>query len=158
MGKCGDRTHSGSRCCFPCARHSHHEILSHIIFWVVGLCVAVAWVRGDTLCTIPNPSHEKLRKQNTLFLFFYGVPLPPPKGTKDQGRKLAPGTGKDIIACSRAEPSGLHPCHRQRNSAVPKERGITKEEGGGWKHTVYRKCRGRGLCSKVLGYGRTINK
>ena len=67
---------------------------------------------GDTLCTIPNPSHEKLRKQNALFLFFYGVPLPPPKGTKDQGRKLAPGTGKDIIAYSRAEPSGLHPCHR----------------------------------------------
>lgn len=129
-----------------------------ILFLVVGLCVAVAWVRGDTLRTIPNPSHEKLRKQNTLFLFFYCVPLPPPKGTKDQGRKLAPGTGKDIIAYSRAEPSGLHPCHRSRNSAVSKGKEHYQGRGGGWKHTVYRKCRGHGLCSKVLGYGRTINK
>ena len=85
-----------------------------LFFLVVGLCVAVAWVGGgDTLRTIPNPSHEKLRKQNTLFLFFYGVPLPPPKGTKGQGQKaLDLGTGKDIITYSRAEPSGLHPCHR----------------------------------------------
>lgn len=84
------------------------------------------------MCTIPNPSHEKLRKQNALFLFFYGVPLPPPKGTKDQGRKLAPGTGKDIITYSRAEPSGLHPCHRSRNSVVSKgkEHYQGKGEGG----------------------------
>lgn len=108
--------------------------------------------------TIPNPSHEKLRKQNTLFLFFYGVPLPPPKGTKDQGRKLAPGTGKDIIAYSRAEPSGLHPCHRSRNSVVSKEKGITKEEGEGGSIQFIENAGGRGLCSKVLGYGRTINK
>lgn len=78
--------------------------------------------------TIPNPSHEKLRKQNTLFLFFYCVPLPPPKGTKDQGRKLAPGTDKDIIAYGRAEPSGLHPCHRKRNGVVFKGKGIANEE------------------------------
>ena len=77
--------------------------------WVMCCCCMGG---GDTLCTIPNPSHEKLRKQNALFLFFYGVPLPPPKGTKDQGRKLAPGTGKDIIAHCRAEPSGIHSCHR----------------------------------------------
>ena len=94
----------------------------------VGSCVAVAWVRSDTLCTIPNPSHEKLRKQNALFLFFYGVPLPPPKGTKDQGRKLAPETGKDIITYSRAEPSGLHPCHRQQSDAIFKGKGITSKE------------------------------
>lgn len=80
------------------------------------------------MCTIPNPSHEKLRKQNALFLFFYGVPLPPPKGTKDQGRKLVPGTGKDIIAYSRAEPSGLHPCHGKRNGVVFKGKGITNKE------------------------------
>lgn len=69
---------------------------------------------GNTLRTIPNPSHEKLRKQSALFLFFYGVPLPPPKGTKDQGRKLAPGTGKDIIDHCRAEPSGIRPYHMER--------------------------------------------
>ncbi len=80
------------------------------------------------MCTIPNPSHEKLRKQNALFLFFYGVPLPPPKGTKDQGRKLVPGTGKDIIAYDRAEPSGLHPCHGKRNCVVSKGKGIANEE------------------------------
>lgn len=79
----------------------------------VGSCVAVAWVRGDTLCTIPNPSHEKLRKQSTLFLFFYGVPLPPSQGDKrSRAKALDLGTGKDIIVYSRAEPSGLHPCHR----------------------------------------------
>ena len=83
---------------------------------------------GDTSCTIPNPSHEKLRKQNALFLFFYGVPLPPPKGTKDQGRKLAPGTGKDIIAHCRAEPSGFHSCHGKHNGVVFKGKGITNEE------------------------------
>ena len=110
------------------------------------------------MCTIPNPSHEKLRKQSALFLFFYGVPLPPPKGTKDQGQKLVPGTGKNIIAYSRAEPSGLHPCHRSRNSVVSKGKEYYQGRGGGWKHTVYRKCRGRGLRSIVLGYGRTINK
>lgn len=80
------------------------------------------------MCTIPNPSHEKLRKQNALFLFFYGVPLPPPKGTKDQGRKLAPGTGKDIIAHCRAEPSGIHSCHGKRNGVVFKGKDITNEE------------------------------
>ncbi len=80
--------------------------------------------------TIPNPSHEKLRKQNTLFLFFYCVPLPPPKGTKGQGQKLAPGTGKDIIAYSRAEPSGLHPCHRSRNSVVTKGKEHYQGKGG----------------------------
>lgn len=96
-----------------CAHATHTMKYFPILFfgcWVMCCCCMGG---GDTLCTIPNPSHEKLRKQNALFLFFYGVPLPPSQGDKRSREKaLDPGTGKDIIAYSRAEPSGLHPCHR----------------------------------------------
>ena len=114
-----------------CAHATHTMRYFPILFfgcWVM-CCCCMDEGGGDTLCTIPNPSHEKLRKQNALFLFFYGVPLPPPKGTKGQGQKtLDPGTGKDIIAYGRAEPSGLHPCHGKRNCVVSKEKGIANEE------------------------------
>lgn len=89
-----------------------------------------------------DPLLRKTTEAKDASLVFLSVPLPPLRGTKGQGRKLAPGTGKDIITYSRAEPSGLHPCHRSRNSVVSKGKEHYQGKGGGWKHTVYRKNRG----------------
>ena len=78
-----------------------------------------------------DPLLRKTTEAKDASLVFLSVPLPPLRGTKGQGRKLAPGTGKDIITYSRAEPSGLHPCHRSRNSVVSKGKEHTKERGEG---------------------------
>lgn len=107
-----------------------------LFFWLLGYVLLLhGW--GVILCVPFRTPPMKNYESKIRFSCFSTVPpLPPPKGAKDQGRKLAPGNGKDIIAYSRAEPSGLNPpgftlATDNATAQFPRKRALSRKRGEG---------------------------